>query len=125
MITLSLAPVRAGNKWGAKLMVVCVTELPGGRAGGGFGRAHAVLVAQVEGGQVVERTSHEVRWDELHDTRAEGLHHAEIARFLRTSGVQLVLTGHMGPGMQRMLSSMGIEARTGVMGDMEAVLGGL
>lgn len=106
-------------------MVVCVTELPGGRAGGGFGRAHAVLVARVEDGQVVERASHEVRWDELHDTRAEGLHHAEIARFLRSNGIQMVLTGHMGPGMERMLSSMSIELRVGVAGSMDTVLSGL
>lgn len=103
-------------------MVVCVTKTADDRAGGGFGRAHAVVVADLRDGAIQRREDHAVRWDELHDARAEGLHHAAIARFLREQGVQVVMTGGMGPGMVRMLDAMGIEARLGVAGPLEEVL---
>lgn len=106
-------------------MVVCLTRLPDGAAGGGFGRAHEVVVAHLADGKIDGQQVHEVRWDELHDQRADDLHHADIARFLKAQGVELVATGHMGPGMVRMLGSMGIEVRTGVEGTTDAVLGEL
>ena len=43
----------------------------------------------------------------------EGAHHARVAQFLRDNQVQVIAVHHVGPGMQRMLSSMAIRLVTG------------
>ncbi|HEX5828159.1 MAG TPA: NifB/NifX family molybdenum-iron cluster-binding protein [Candidatus Limnocylindrales bacterium] len=98
-------------------MKVCVTLLPDGTAGGGFGRAPRVGVATVEEGSVTAWEEHEVRWDELHDEGTEGAHHARIARFLLDNGVGAVAAGHIGPPMQHQLGKMGISFLLGADGD--------
>jgi predicted Fe-Mo cluster-binding NifX family protein len=64
----------------------------------------------------------EVGWDVLHDQAAEGTHHARVADFLSTHGVGVVITGHLGWGMQRMLDSMGIRVVQSVRGDARAAV---
>lgn len=80
-----------------------------GQVGDGWGRAHDVVVADVEPtGEIGRWEEFEVRWDELHDDGGEGQHHARIARFLMDHSVQRVVTGHMGPGMVHMLEKMNV-----------------
>jgi len=58
---------------------------------------------------VASWTQFDVGWDQLHDEGTEGAHHARIARFLREHEVHAVVAGGIGPGMIRMLDSMGID----------------
>ena len=58
-----------------------------------------------------------VCWDTEHDQSPEGAHHARIARFLLDNTVDVVAAQHVGPGMQRMLDSMGIRLVTGISGN--------
>ncbi len=89
-------------------MVILATLTGTDTVGGGFGRADRVAIARLqrEGGFQVEEIH--VGWGEQHDQHADGLHHAMIAKFLQEQAVDKVVTGHMGEGMQRMLSAMKI-----------------
>lgn len=100
---------------------VCVTLLPDGTAGGGFGRAPRVAIATVEDGAIAGWEEHDVRWDELHDVGTEGGHHARIARFLIDQRVQVVAAGHVGPPMQQQLAKMRIGLVMGIEGDARDV----
>lgn len=102
-------------------MVICVPVTPDGMVDGGFGRAPRVAVIRVEDGEVAAADVHDVRWDELHDTGAEGSHHARIARFLIDNGVEGVAAGHVGPPMQHTMAKMGIRVWLGAEGDARAV----
>ncbi|WP_194947909.1 NifB/NifX family molybdenum-iron cluster-binding protein [Actinomyces trachealis] len=73
-----------------------------------FGRAPRVAVVQVEDGQISDWTEHAVGWDTAHDSGTEGAHHARIVRFLREQEVDTIVVTHMGIGMQRVTSRMGI-----------------
>ena len=93
-------------------MVVCATIVDDNTVGGGFGKAQRVAIARPEAdGWQIERV--DVRWDIAHDQVADGLHHANVARFLREQGVDVVVTGHMGGGMVKMLDSMKIKVFSG------------
>ena len=91
-------------------MVVCIPVTADGNVGDGWGRAHDVVVADVDGasGEIQQWEEFSVRWDELHDQNGEGQHHARIARFLMDHHVARVVCGHMGPGMLHMLQRMNI-----------------
>jgi predicted Fe-Mo cluster-binding NifX family protein len=93
-------------------MVVCATIVGDDQVGGGFGKAQRVAIAQGDG-EDWQISRVDVRWDLQHDQVADGLHHAQIARFLREQGVEVVVTGHMGDGMVRMLDSMKIKVFSG------------
>ena len=103
-------------------MIVCIPVTPDGRVGGGFGRAQAVAVADVTSGQIAGWDVVQVDWGVLHGSGSEGAHHARIARFLRERAVQAVVAGHMGPGMSRMLATMGIATTLGAVGDARAAV---
>lgn len=90
--------------------------------GGGWGRAQRIGLATVDGGAITDWQEHNVGWDEAHDEGTHGSHHARIVRFLRDHHVAVVVTGHMGPPMQRMLSSMEIAAVVGVIGPARAIV---
>lgn len=98
-------------------MILLATIGPGGEVGGGLGRASRVAVASVTEGSIASWEEVEVGWDRLHGEGTEGAHHARIVRFLRDHDVQLVLASHIGPGMQRTLSSMGVGIAVGAHGD--------
>lgn len=87
-----------------------------------WGRAHLIAVATVAGGAVTEWHEHEVAWDHLHDEGGEGAHHARVARFLREQQVEAVVANHMGPGMTRMLTTMGLPTVLGAEGDARIAL---
>lgn len=98
-------------------MIVCITVSEDGRAGGGWGRAHRVALATTSSGVITDWREVEVGWDTAHDEGTEGSHHARIARFLIDNHVDAVVTGHMGPPMARMLSTMGIRTAFDATGD--------
>ena len=104
---------------GAVSTVVAV-NLSGSLVGGGWGRAQRIAVATVDAGTVTDWVEHDVRWDLAHDEGTEGSHHARIVRFLKDNAVEVVVTGHMGPPMARMLGTMGIRAMVDVIGDARA-----
>lgn len=87
-----------------------------------WGRADRVAVADVENGTVAGWTEFDVGWGALHDTGTEGGHHARVARFLREQGVQAVAVDHLGDGMRRMLTTMGIRIDTGHSGQARAAV---
>ena len=97
-------------------MIVCVALGAGEAVGGGWGRAERVAVANITDGRIAEWNEFDVGWGRLHDAGPEGQHHARIATFLKDHRVEVVVTGHMGDGMVRMLSSMNIDVRVGVSG---------
>lgn len=96
---------------------VCVPATPQGQVAPGWGRARTVAVATLANGSIADWDEIEVGWDAAHDIGSEGSHHARIARFLREHGVGVVVAGHMGPGMLRMLTSMGLQVELGAVGD--------
>jgi predicted Fe-Mo cluster-binding NifX family protein len=102
------------------MLIVAIALSPNGTAGQGWGRAPRVAIARVEGGRIETWEVHDVRWDVLHDEGPEGGHHARIARFLKEHGVELVVAGHMGPPMAKMLAQMNVAVRLGVDGDAQA-----
>jgi predicted Fe-Mo cluster-binding NifX family protein len=104
-------------------VIVCVPVTPDGQVHPSWGRAPLVAVARVEDGRVTAWEEHAVGWDVLHDVAAEGGHHARVATFLRTHGVEVVVAGHMGPPMVQMLSKMRILARLGISGDARTAVG--
>ena len=99
------------------MTTVCVTVDDEQRVGGGWGRARRVALADVVDGAVVGWHEEDVRWDESHDDEGEGKHHARIVRFLRDNGVEVVVTGHMGPPMQHTLGLLGVRVVLGAVGD--------
>jgi predicted Fe-Mo cluster-binding NifX family protein len=103
-------------------MIVAVSVTADGMVTGGWGRADRVAIARVEGGKIEDWTVYETGWNSLHDEGTEGSHHARIARFLMDHKVERVVTGHMGPPMQRMLAQMGIAASMGGGGDARAAV---
>ncbi len=101
-------------------MIVCVPVTESGEVDSRWGRAARVAIARVEHGRVVDWKEHAVAWDALHDVGTEGGHHARVATFLRSQGVEVVVAGHMGPPMAQMLDSMRILVRLGAQGDAQA-----
>jgi predicted Fe-Mo cluster-binding NifX family protein len=98
-------------------MIACIPVLPEGEAAAGWGRARRVAVAAVAEDRITAWEEAEVGWDILHDQGTEGSHHALVARFLRDHHVDVVITGHLGPGMERMIGSLGIRLVQGAQGD--------
>jgi predicted Fe-Mo cluster-binding NifX family protein len=103
-------------------MRVCVPITTAGTVEPRWGRADRVAVADVEDGAVSDWTEFDVGWGALHDSAPEGAHHARIARFLRDHQVQAIAVSHVGAGMQRMLTTMGIRIQTGHSGDARAAI---
>ena len=102
--------------------VVCVPVDTGRQVAGGWGRAHRLAVATVSAGRIVDWAEHDVHWDTLHDSGAEGAHHARVARFLIEHHVGVVVAAHMGPPMARMIGAMGLRSILGARGDAEAAV---
>ena len=98
-------------------MVIAAAVDPDGRVGHSWGKAQSVVVATVVDDQVGDWRPYEVSWDLLHDEGTPGAHHARVGTFLKTHEVDMVLVDHIGDGMRRMLSSMGVELREGITGD--------
>lgn len=99
-------------------LIACVPVTPDGAGlDPRWGRAGNVAVARVEGGRIASWEVFPVGWDALHDVGTEGGHHARIARFLMEHHVQVVVAGHMGPPMAKMLDSMGLTVALGAAGD--------
>lgn len=82
-----------------------------------WGRAHWVAVAELDEDAIRDWRLFEVCWDELHDQHGEGAHHARVARFVRGHRIEAVVACHMGPGMMRMLRTMGVTVYLGASGD--------
>lgn len=98
-------------------MIVCIPVTSDGQTGPHWGRASHVALATVSNRQITDWQVIEVGWDATHGKEAEGSHHARIARFLRDHDVQVVVANHMGAGMTRMLTTMGIPTMFGAQGD--------
>jgi predicted Fe-Mo cluster-binding NifX family protein len=104
-------------------MIVMTTLGPGETVGGGLGRASHVAVADVRDGKIGSWDEVAVGWDRLHGEGTEGAHHARIATFLKEHAVEVVVAQHVGPGMQRMLTTMGLGLALGAHGEArQAVL---
>ncbi|MBI3688398.1 MAG: hypothetical protein HY241_13895 [Actinobacteria bacterium] len=103
-------------------MKVCIPMTSEGRAGAGWGRAPRVGLATITDGEIADWQEVDVRWDVLHDEGTDGQHHARVARFLREHEVSLVVVGQMGPGMARMLATMGIRTAPGTGEDARAAV---
>lgn len=103
--------------------VVCVPVTAAGEVDRRWGKAAQVALARVEQGTVVSWRVVAVGWDQLHDTAAEGQHHARIVRFLRENGVTVVVAGGMGPPMQNTLARLGVRTVLGATGDARVAAG--
>ena len=98
-------------------MRLCVQMTPDGEVDPRWGRADRVAIADVVDGEVGTWEQHDVGWGTAHDAGTEGAHHARIASFLREHRVEAVAVDHVGAGMQRMLTTMGVRIVTGLSGD--------
>ncbi|QTE30162.1 NifB/NifX family molybdenum-iron cluster-binding protein [Pengzhenrongella sicca] len=103
-------------------MIVCIPVLGDGQAGNGWGRARRLAFATTADGQITDWQELDVGWDVSHDEGTEGSHHARVARILIDHKVDVVATGHMGPGMVRMLATMSIRTVLGAQGDARAAV---
>ncbi|MGC9037708.1 MAG: NifB/NifX family molybdenum-iron cluster-binding protein [Candidatus Micrarchaeia archaeon] len=74
----------------------------------GIGRAQRIAIIEVKEGKIAKIEEFEVKWDEAHEKEEEGLHHANIARFLRSHNVTDIIAFGAGPDMQRMIERLGI-----------------
>jgi predicted Fe-Mo cluster-binding NifX family protein len=98
-------------------MKVCVPITADGQVDPRWGRADRVALAEVTDGEIRDWQEFMVGWGTLHGQGTEGAHHARVARFLQDNQVQVIAVHHVGPGMQRMLSSMAIRVVAGLGGD--------
>jgi predicted Fe-Mo cluster-binding NifX family protein len=103
-------------------MILCIPVTPDGMTAPGWGRTHRVAVANASGSDVSEWREFDVGWDTSHDEGTEGAHHARVARFLIDHHVDVVVAEHMGPGMTRMLTTMGIRVWLGADGEARAAV---
>jgi predicted Fe-Mo cluster-binding NifX family protein len=103
-------------------VIFCISVDENEHAGGGWGRAQTVALARIEtGGQIEDWQLVPVGWGELHGSGTEGSHHARIVRFLKEHQVGCVITGHMGPGMVRVMEAMNIPVFVGAAGPARAL----
>lgn len=91
-----------------------------GQSASAWGKAHWIGVATVEDGAVTDWQVHEVGWDVSHDEGTSGSHHARIVRFLKERAIQAVVVDHMGPGMVKVMETMGIPLLPASPGDAKA-----
>jgi predicted Fe-Mo cluster-binding NifX family protein len=103
-------------------MKVCVPITADGSIDPRWGRAERVALAEVDGATIRDWTEIDVGWGSLHDSGTEGAHHARIARFLRDNEVEAIAVNHVGQGMQRMLTTMGIRIDAEHSGDARAAV---
>jgi predicted Fe-Mo cluster-binding NifX family protein len=103
-------------------MILCIPVTGEGSTAPGWGRTHRVAVASTSGGSITDWQEFVVGWDTLHDEGTEGAHHARVARFLIDHDIDVVVAEHMGPGMIRMLTTMGINMSLGAQGDAKEAL---
>ena len=103
-------------------MILCVPVISDGLIAPGWRRARRVVVVSAADGQIGAWHEFDVGWDRLHDEGSEGSHHARVARFLNDHHVEAVVVGHMGPGMTRMLTTMGIRVVLQAQGDARAAV---
>jgi predicted Fe-Mo cluster-binding NifX family protein len=103
-------------------MNLCIPITPDGQTAQGWGRARRVAVATATDSQIVDWRETDVGWDTLHDQGTEGSHHARVARFLIDHQIEVVVAEHMGPGMVRMLTSMGIRIALGAPADARSAV---
>ena len=101
-------------------MIVATPVTADGQSAAAWGRAHWIGVADVADGEVRAWRIHEVAWDASHDEGSHGSHHARIVRFLKEQGIQAVVVDHMGPGMVRVMETMGIPLLPATPGDARA-----
>ncbi len=73
----------------------------------GVGRAHMAAVATVKNGSITSWDEIEVGWDITHESEAEGMHHANVAKFIQAHSVEMIVAAGAGPDMQRMLEKLG------------------
>ncbi len=81
-----------------------------------WGKAHDVVVAEVNAGEISSWELHEVEWDRLHDEGPHGTHHARIVRFLIANKVDTVVIDHAGQSMLNTMAKMGLRVMTGQTG---------
>ncbi len=103
-------------------MILCIPVTSDGMTAPGWGRSHRVATASASDGEITDWQEVDVGWDALHDEGTEGAHHARIARFLIDHRIQVVVAEHMGAGMTRMLTTMGIRTSMGAHGDARAAV---
>jgi predicted Fe-Mo cluster-binding NifX family protein len=103
-------------------MIVCVPTTAAGFIDPRWGRAARVAVATVRDGAIADWQESDVEWDRMHDEGSEGSHHARVARFLLDHQVEAVVAHHMGEGMLRMLSTMGLQVFLGADGEARAAV---
>lgn len=116
---------RVGPHWGRAAAVAVATVAPGtdptadpGTGGdGGLLPSNDGAEGMFAQGHIVDWTVHQVGWDVSHDQGAPGSHHDRVVEFLGAQGITHAVVDHMGPGMLRTLSALGISVISGAAGD--------
>ena len=96
--------------------MICAPITSDGQIDPRWGRAERVALATLTDGQITGWQEIDVHWGQLRDEGTSGAHHARIVRFLREHDVDTVVAGHVGPGMQQVMSKMGVRLHLGATG---------
>lgn len=103
-------------------MIIAVPVTPQELVDPRWGKAHDVVIAHVDGEEIVSWEHHEVCWDDLHDQGEHGAHHARIVRFLREQRVEAVVINHCGPPMMNTMQKMGLVIVVDAQGEAREVV---
>ncbi len=77
----------------------------------GIGRAPRVAIIHMKDGKAEDSEYIDVKWGESHETEQEGMHHANIAKFIIANKINEVIAGGAGPDMCNMLEKLGLTVR--------------
>ncbi|PWI57042.1 hypothetical protein BM613_10610 [Sulfoacidibacillus thermotolerans] len=81
-----------------------------------WGRAPKVAVASVQDGAIIDWKEYPVQWDIAREETTEGLHHAQIAKWIMEHHVTGVVAVGLGDDMERMLRKIGLDIYLGFNG---------
>ncbi len=104
------------------MVIVCVPVDVDGNVDPRWGRADRIAVADLVDDQIQSWREVDVAWSTLHDEGTPASHHARVARFLKSNGVEVVVANHVGEGMVRMLATMHVPLELGASGDARAAV---
>lgn len=103
-------------------MIACVPVTSDELVDPRWGRADRIAVANVVDGKIESWQEIDVWWSRLHDEGTPARHHARVARFLLEHHVETVVAHHVGDGMVKMLSTMGLPLHLDAVGDAKAAV---
>ena len=101
---------------------VCIPLSPTGTVDGRLGQASAVVLCQVDDGDITRWQEVTVDWAQDYGVDVPGVHHPRVIRFLQSHQVTAVVADQVCEVMQETLPKLGIAVRSGFSGDPRSAL---